>query len=350
MKSKATSFDIAHMAGVSQSTVSRALNDSPLVNQETRDRVKQIARELNYKVDKNASNLRKQHSQTLALLLFEDPTNDDSLINPFFISMLASITKATAKAGYDLLVSFQTMNDDWHALYEDSNKADGLILLGYGSYTDYEYKLSQLEEQGTRFLRWGAPDSKHPGISIGSDNELGGYIMGQHLLSLGHKRFAFLGEANVGAPEFLGRYNGLKKAMLEHGLDADAIRQADAISTELAGYEGANLVLQQYRKATEKFPDAIFCASDLIAMGCIRALRSHGLKVPEDIAVVGYDNIQISQFANPPLTTVQQNTMLAGELLVTNLLKLIRNQAVDDILMKPELVIRTSCGKASNIR
>ena len=83
MKSKSTSFDIAHMAGVSQSTVSRALNDSPLVNPETREKIKKIAEELNYKVDKNASNLRKQQSSTLALLLFDDPTSDDSSINPF---------------------------------------------------------------------------------------------------------------------------------------------------------------------------------------------------------------------------------------------------------------------------
>lgn len=347
MKSKATSFDIAHMAGVSQSTVSRALNDSPLVNLETRERIQKIAKDLNYKVDKNASNLRKQHSQTLALLLFEDPTNDDSLINPFFVSMLASITKATAKAGYDLLVSFQTMNDDWHALYEDSNKADGLILLGYGSYTDYEYKLSQLEEQGTRFLRWGAADTNHPGVSIGSDNELGGYMMGQHLLSLGHTKFAFLGDASEGAPEFLGRLNGLKKAMRESDLKTDLIKQATAISTELSGFNAAIDILQQYKQSNE-IPNAMVCASDLIAMGCIRAVRSKGFEVPEDIAVVGYDNIQISQFATPPLTTMQQNTLLAGELLVTNLIKIIKNESVNDILMKPELIIRSSCGSAIN--
>ncbi|MGK0371346.1 MAG: DNA-binding LacI/PurR family transcriptional regulator [Glaciecola sp.] len=155
MKSKATSFDIAHMAGVSQSTVSRALNDSPLVNPETRERIKQIAEDINYNVDKNTSNLRKQQSRTLALLLFEDPTSDDSSINPFFISMLGSITKATAAAGYDLLVSFQNLSDDWHAVFEDSNKADGLILLGYGSDTEYEYKISQLEEQETHFFTMG---------------------------------------------------------------------------------------------------------------------------------------------------------------------------------------------------
>lgn len=338
MKSKSTSFDIAHMAGVSQSTVSRALNDSSLVNPETREKIKKIAEELNYKVDKNASNLRKQRSSTLALLLFEDPTSDDSYINPFFISMLANITKASAAAGYDLLVSFQNLDDDWHAEYEDSNKADGLILLGYGSYTDYEYKLTQLEEQGTHFLRWGAPDSKHDCISIGSDNFQGGYLITQHLLALGHRSFAFIGEANNSAPELQARFLGFHQALESVGLGNQSVMQVDAISTELAGYQAAKVILSNTQ------PDAIVCASDLMAVGAIRAMRELGLHIPNDIAVVGYDNIQISEFCSPPLTTVQQNTVLAGQLLVNNLIKLINNEAVDHILMQPELVIRKSCG------
>jgi DNA-binding LacI/PurR family transcriptional regulator len=338
MKSAVTSFDIAYKAGVSQSTVSRALSDSPLVNQKTRDRIKQIASDLNYKVDKNASNLRKQQSKTLALLFFEDPTSDDSSINPFFISMLGSITKATAAQGYDLLVSFQNLKDDWHALYEDSHKADGLILLGYGSYTDYEHKLSQLESQQTHFLRWGAPDVNHPGVSIGSDNVLGGYQVTQHLLSKGYRKFAFVGDVNPAAPELKARFDGYSQALQEKGLDPNSMLQVDAISTELEGYNATCRILDN------KQPEAIVCASDLMAIGAIRAIRAKGLKVPDDIAVVGYDNIPVSAFSTPPLTTVQQNTLLAGKLLVENLLKLINKESVSDILMPPELIVRESCG------
>lgn len=335
---KATSFDIAHMAGVSQSTVSRALSDSPLVNQETRDRIKQIAEDLNYKVDKNASNLRKQRSQTLALLLFKDPTSDDSLINPFFISMLASITKATTEAGYDLLVSFQNLNDDWHAVYKDSSKADGLILLGYGSYTEYEHKLEQLEEQDIRFIRWGAPDLKHPGITIGSDNFKGGYMMTDHLLQLGRKNFAFVGLTDDSAPELQARYLGCLAALEDNGYEPENIHKQDAISVESSGYDATMALIHR------TMPDAIFCASDLIALGCIRALQEKGIKVPDDIAVVGYDNIQISEYFTPPLTTVYQNTANAGELLVKNLLLMLNDEEVSDILMKPELIVRKSCG------
>ena len=135
-KTRVTSLDIAHRAGVSQATVSRVLAGSPLVNAETRRRVEQAVRELNYKVDRHASSLRTQRAGTLALLLFEDPTEDESNINPFFLSMLGSITRACARHHHDLLVSFQQLSDDWHADYEDSMKADGLILLGYGDYVD----------------------------------------------------------------------------------------------------------------------------------------------------------------------------------------------------------------------
>lgn len=339
MKEKATSFDIAHIAGVSQSTVSRALSDSPLVNKQTREKIQRIARELNYKVDKNASNLRKQKSNTIALLLFEDPTSDDSMINPFFLSMLGSITRACANAGYDLLVSFQNLESDWHAEYEDSNKADGIILLGYGDYTDYRTKLTRLEEQGTHFVRWGAHDAEHPGVSIGCDNYQGGYNITQHLLALGHKQYAFVGDAGSHAPEFMARYLGFVDALHANAIEHNKRAQYDAISTEDAGFIAAQHMLQD-----NALPDAIVCASDLIAMGVLRALRHAGKKVPDDVAVVGYDNITVSAYTTPSLTTVQQNTRRAGELLVDTLLKAIGNEPVEDFLMPAELVIRQSCG------
>ena len=136
-----TSFDIAYLAGVSQPTVSRALRNSPLVSEGTRKKVQEIAKQVNYKVDRNAANLRTKTTKTIALLIFEDPTLDDSQINPFFLSMLGSITRSAALEGYDLLVSFQQLSEDWHSEYELSHRADGIILLGYGDYVRYQEKL-----------------------------------------------------------------------------------------------------------------------------------------------------------------------------------------------------------------
>jgi DNA-binding LacI/PurR family transcriptional regulator len=348
MKEKATSFDIAHAAGVSQSTVSRALSNSPLVNQETRERIQRIAKELNYKVDKNASNLRKQRSNTIALLLFEDPTSDDSMINPFFLSMLGSITRACANAGYDLLVSFQNMNDDWHAEYEDSNKADGIILLGYGDYREYQEKLDKLEQQGTHFVRWGALDEEHPGISIGCDNYQGGADITNHLIELGAKSFAFVGEAGNQAPEFQARFNGFADALSKSA--AHSLGQFDAISTEKAGYDACEALITLQKSANATMPDAIVCASDLIALGVMQKLADEGLSVPNDVAVVGYDNIPVAAYSTPTLTTVQQNTRKAGELLVSTLLDSISNKPVSEYLMRAELVVRQSCGNESTVK
>ncbi|WP_281556318.1 LacI family DNA-binding transcriptional regulator [Thalassomonas sp. RHCl1] len=339
MKSKATSFDIAYRAGVSQSTVSRALRNSPLVNEETRLKVQAIARELNYKVDKNASNLRTQQSATIALLLFEDPTSDDSMINPFFLSMLGSITRACSDKGYDLLVSFQQMNNDWHADFEDTNKADGIILLGYGDFVDYEQKLQQLIEQNTRFVRWGAEAKGLPIVSVGCDNFHGGYQLTEHVLKNGRRQFAFLGGASSHSPEFLDRYLGHCKALTDNNLNVDQAYQFDAISTEESGYDAARKLLESGLPF-----DAIFGASDLIAIGAMRALQEQKVNIPDDVAVVGFDDIPIASFTFPPLTTARQNTKLAGELLVEKLLKLINGEAVDTTLMPTSLIVRKSCG------
>ncbi|MEW6989635.1 LacI family DNA-binding transcriptional regulator [Colwelliaceae bacterium 6441] len=340
MKVKATSFDIAHHAGVSQSTVSRALRNSPLVNEETRRKVQEIAKKLNYKVDKNASNLRSQHSDTLALLLFEDPTNDDSAINPFFLSMLGSITRACADKGYDLLVSFQQASNDWHADFEDSNKADGLILLGYGDFVDFEEKLQKLHEQGTNFVRWGAEVENLPVASIGCDNFLGGKVATEYVLKQNRKKLAFLGTASSHAPEFLERYKGHCNALENNNIEINKNRQFNALYTEEAGYDAACNLLN----SGEAF-DAICAACDLIAIGAIRALKERGIKIPEQVSVIGFDDIAIASFTSPALTTVKQDTKLAGELLVETLLKAIQGEKVSTTLIPPELIIRQSVDK-----
>jgi DNA-binding LacI/PurR family transcriptional regulator len=340
IKGKATSFDIAYQAGVSQSTVSRALRGSSLVSDDTRHKIQAIAKELNYKVDKNASNLRRQHSVTLALLLFEDPTSDDSLINPFFMSMLGSITRACVRQGYDLLISFQQLSEDWHADYQDSHKADGLILLGYGDYLVSRSKLQKLVEQGTHFVRWGAVLSGQSDISIGCDNAQGGRAMTEHLLGLGRRRIAFIGDVSAHCPEFKERYIGHCEALGAAGIAPDPELQVDAVdSIERMGFEAMNTLLARKIEI-----DAVFAASDLLAVGALRALAEAGLHVPEQISVAGFDDIPMASFANPPLTTVLQDTKRAGEMLVDSVLRQIRGEPVESIMLPAQLVIRKSCG------
>jgi DNA-binding LacI/PurR family transcriptional regulator len=336
---KATSFDIAYLAGVSQPTVSRALRGSPSVSAETRKRIQAIADQLNYKVDKNASNLRFQHSNTLALLIFEDPTSDDSLINPFFVSMLGSITRACAQRGYDLLISFQQKSGNWHTDYEDSRKADGIILLGYGDYEEYRARLEQLVEQGTHFVRWGAVIPGQPGISIGSDNYRGGYSVTEHLLQLGRRAVAFLGTASSHYPEFFERFRGCRDSLAAAGAAVDAALQVDAITTEQAGYDAACELLARGRHF-----DAIVAASDLIAIGAMRAMHEHHIEVPRQVSIVGFDDIPAASVTNPPLTTVMQDNRRAGEVLVDTLLALVREEPAQGQVMPTRLIVRRSCG------
>ena len=332
-----TSFDIAALAGVSQPTVSRALSGNPAVSEATRQRVLEAAEALNYSVDKNASNLRRQASKTLALLFFEDPTPDDSLINPFYLSMLGSITRTCALRGYDLLISFQQLSGNWHVDYEDSRKADGIILLGYGDYLLYRPRLEQLIEQGTHFVRWGSAQAGQLGTTIGSDNAQGGLDATRHLLAQGRRRIAFIGTASPQYPEFLERWRGYAAALAEAGLAPDTALQADAISTEESGHDATVRLLQ----AGMAF-DAIFAASDLIAIGAMRALGEAGRLVPRAVAVVGFDDLPAACLASPPLTTVMQSPRRAGQVLVETLLQQIAGDAVGNAVLPVQLVVRGS--------
>jgi len=336
---KPTSFDIAYRAGVSQPTVSRALRNSPLVNKETRERVQAIARELNYKVDINARKLRSKESRTFALLFSEDPGSTDTAISPFFLSILANITRSSARRGYDLLISFQHYSDDWGAEYENSHKADGIIFLGYGDYLTYIKKIARLDEMGAHFIAWGPVLPNQPGRFIGCDNVDGGYQATKHLIQLGHKNIAFIGSTGDFSPEFAARYQGYAKALLEANLIVDPTLQTDAHVNECDGFEGMEALINSRAKFT-----AAFCATDVIAMNAIRALHHTGKRVPEDVAIIGFDDIPMSSFSSPPLTTVRQDTQLAGEMLVEKLIDVIDGKKASSIQLPTSLIVRESCG------
>lgn len=332
-----TSFDIAALAGVSQPTVSRALSGNPSVSEETRNRVLEAARRLHYTVDKNASGLRRRQSKTIALLFFEDPTPDDTLINPFYLSMLGSLTRACAARGYDLLISMQQLSSDWHVDYEDSRKADGILLLGYGDYLTARPQLEKLVEQGTHFVRWGAAKAGQVGTTVGSDNEQGGYLAGKHLIDRGRRAIAFLGMISDDAPEFLERWTGYLRALREAGLEQDDRLRIDAGPSEEAGRTAAMRLLDQGVPF-----DGIFATSDLAAIGAMRALHDAGIDVPKNLSIVGYDDLAAARMAEPAITTVAQDTRLAGETLVETLIAKIEERAPESMLLPVKLVVRGS--------
>jgi len=331
-----TAREIAALAGVSQSTVSRALRGSPLVNPRTRERVLRIAKENNYKVDSSASRLRSRQSRTLALLVHDD-SEMGSEINPFFLSMLATITKAASRRSYDILLSFQQLSDNWILDYETSNKAEGVIMLGYGGYTDYIRKIALLDD--AHCVTWGPVIDGQPGHFVGCDNVYGGYIATRHLLELGHRRIAFIGNVSNDCPEFQARHAGYRKALQDTGVHMRPSLHVTTNASEQGGYEAGGRLIDRGEGFT-----AAFCATDLNAVGVMRALRERGLTVPSQVSVVGFDDVPSIAYTTPTLTTVRQDTEQAGHVLVETLLDLIHGNRVESRLLEPELIVRRSTG------
>ena len=337
-----TSRDIADIAGVSQATVSRALRNSPLVRSETRERIQQIARDLNYFVNRNAAGLRTHQSNTIALLLFDESDSTDAHMNLFLMSMLDAITRAAASRGFDVLLSLQQLNADWHVEYQASHRADGLIILGYGDYVEYRQKLAALDAANTRFIIWGPLVDEQPGHSFGCDNEHGGYQATRHLLDLGRQNIAFIGRRSS-SPELADRHRGYVRALKESGRETDERLRGSAENSESLGYHAAMELLTSGRSF-----DALFAATDLIAIGAMRALQDKGIAIPGDIAVVGFDDMPLAAYVTPGLTTIRQNAQLGAEGLVNGIVALIRDEPVESQLMEPVLVVRESCGAAAD--
>lgn len=332
-----TSFDIAGLAGVSQPTVSRALSGSPSVSESTRARVIAAAESLNYKVDKNASGLRRQHSRTLALLFFEEMSSEAALINPFYLSLLGPMVRSCAEHGYDLLISFQQLSSDWHVDYEESRKADGIILLGYGDYLEYQPKLRKLIERGTHFVRWGSAGEGQLGATVSSDNEQGGHDATRHLLDQGRRRIAFVGTATPAYPEFLERWRGYCRALSAAGIKIDPTLSVDAEPDEAAG----RAAIEELVRREVQF-DAVFAASDVSAIGALHALQKIGRSVPDDVAIVGFDDIPAALLSSPPLTTMAQDPRHAGEALVEAVVAAVKQGAAENRVLPVHLTVRES--------
>ena len=331
-----TSFDIAALAGVSQPTVSRALSGNPAVSEETRRRVLEAAEQLHYKVDKNASGLRRQRAKTLALLFFEEGP-ETAVLNPFYLSLVGPMVRRCSEHGYDLLISIQQLSSDWHVDYEDSRKADGIILLGYGDYLEYRPKLEQLVDRGAHFVRWGTGGDGQLGMTVSSDNERGGFEATTHLLQQGRRKIAFVGTAGPGFPEVQERYRGYSRALRAAGIAPDERLQVDAAPDEADGRAAAERLLARGVEF-----DAIFAASDVAAIGAMHALQQAGRAVPENVVVVGFDDIPAACLASPPLTTVTQDARAAAEALVDALIDAIETGNTADRALPVRLTIRES--------
>lgn len=327
-----TMSGLAKLSGVDISTVSRALNDSPLVNGKTKDHILKLASETGYAINARARNLRKQSSQTLGIVIPVYPGSQQNLSDPFFLEMIAAVSQAAAKFDYDLIINLpNSPSEIAERRLLLSGKADGLIIIGQAGRIE---RLRSLGDAADRVVVWGGMIDAADYTLVGSDNFEGGRLVGQHLKDIGRQRVVFLGDIDL--PEVELRYNGLMSVWNGEGADQSVMH----VRSSFDGHEAYRQTLALCESA-HSF-DAIFAASDVLAIAAIHAVQSKGLRVPEDVAVVGYDNIGQAAMISPGLTTIDQNIKLGGEILVNTLIEKIAGNPVSATLTPTKLVIRGS--------
>ncbi len=327
--------DIARLAGVSTSTVSRALSGSKLVNDETRTRILELARSLKYSINIGAQNLRLKQNRTVGVVVPYDSRTRQHLSDPFFLSMLGSLADALTEQGFDMLLSrVDAETLDAAAQPFDSGRVIGVILIGQWRHHE---QLNQLAARHVPIVVWGAQLPQQLYCTIGGDNAAGGRLATGHLLAGGRRHVAFLGDTKL--PEVAQRHEGYRAALAAAGVAADERLQVPASFLPQGGAEAVDELLRRGAPF-----DALFACSDLLAMTAINALRGHGLRVPEDVAVVGYDDIELSSYFHPPLSTVRQPIRAAGRALVAALLALVDGEPAPSRQLATELVVRATSG------
>lgn len=332
-KSVRTIADIARLAGVSKSTVSRALNDSPLISDEMKAKIRSLAREHNFQINAPARRLSMKQSRTIAFVTHAYH-KDFSVADLFGLEIMGGISAGLASREYDMLVIHVDPHDTkWAHQYFDTGRVDGFILM---TSTRKQSHVKALMEVGAPFIIWGVPQPKQKYCSVSGDNVTGGRLAAAHLINRGRQRVGFIGGPSYEI-EVQHRLAGYEEAL------NDAGREIDQILIEYGDFSntsGADAMRRLLKKAPEI--DAVFVNSDLMAIAAMDVIREEGRRVPEDLAVVGYDDLSISEHSNPPLTTIRQNIPLAGKVLAQNLIEYLQTGMVTNVSIPVELIVRKS--------
>ncbi|MFZ6029827.1 MAG: LacI family DNA-binding transcriptional regulator [Chloroflexota bacterium] len=330
---KPTIYTIAAKAGVSIATVSRALNNGPRISEETRQRILQIARELGYQPSASARSLALNRTEALALIL-------PQISGPYYSEFIRGAESVTRAHHYHLLIysSFDVDQEDALLRFLPT-RTDGIIVGTYASQNAY---IRRLYDRKFPFLLLGHPAPEGCTIStVRPDNEAGAYRLTRHLI----ERHGFRQIAFICGPDYRThsreRQDGYRRALLESGLPLLPQYVAEGDFSEASGYAAAQQLLD-LRDA----PQAIFAGNDQMAIGVLAAINQCGLRVPEDLAVVGFDDIPAARYLQPSLTTVDLEIFDQGVKAIDLLLAHICDPAapVQEIVIPTTLVVRRSCG------
>lgn len=323
--------DIARIAGVAKSTVSRALNDSPLIGQETKKRIVAIAKKHEFSRSTAARSLSTKSSRTVAFVNHAYST-ECCVTEPFSLEIMGGVAFGLHELGYDMLVVHVHPDDtEWASQYLESGRVDGFILMTSEKKRTH---IDRLLAMGAPFIAWGMGSGSY--CSVCGNNKLGGSLAAERLISIGRSSIGFIGGPRDD-PEVAERYRGYTDALETAGLVPDPALAAHGEFTERSGERSLKELLERKPRL-----DALFATSDLQAIAAIRVLKARGLRVPEDVAVVGYDNLNIASYVTPALTTISQNIPLAGKLLARDLIAYMEKRIVTCSTVPVELVIRAS--------
>jgi DNA-binding LacI/PurR family transcriptional regulator len=290
-----------------------------------------LARSLNYSINIGAKNLRLKQNKTVAVVVPYDATNRQHVSDPFFLSMLGGLADALTDRGYDMLLSrVDSERLDLAATLYDSGRAMGVIVIGQWGKHD---QLNDLASRRVPLAVWGAQMPQQLYCTVGGDNLEGGRAATKHLLAAGRRHVAFLGNRDL--PEVAHRFAGYQAA-----LKAARIRYREElyVATPFTANGGLDGIGQLIARG-ERF-DALFCCSDLLAITAINAMRAEGIHVPHDVAVVGYDDVELGQHFHPPLSTVKQSLGTAGAALVEALIDQLEGRKPAPRVLPTTLVVR----------
>jgi DNA-binding LacI/PurR family transcriptional regulator len=335
--------DVARVAGVSISTVSRVLTGSPLVNEETRARVQQAMNALEYRPNRVARRLRRDTARaSLIGLIVPD------IQNPFFAELVRGVESIAQKHGYMVFLGNSDEDGAKEKRYIDLMRAesvDGLIL---PPSTDSAPTVSGLAHRGLPVV---CVDRRLPKVTLDTviaDNVHGAREAVEHLLRIGHRRIGFVGGRRQLSTS-RERQEGYRLALEEHGVEVDETLIREGDSRQSGGRQMAQSLL-----ALPQPPTALLVGNNLMTLGALEAIHAMGLRIPDDVAIVGYDDMPWALALNPPLTAVRQPGFEIGRRGAELLLQRIEDptRSTSLVMLQPELVVRESCGagKETKIR
>lgn len=331
----ATIKDVAKMAGVSTTTVSHVINKTRFVAAETEQQVLQAIKELNYSPSAVARSLKINTTKSIGMIVTTSET-------PYFAEIIHAVEEHCYRQGYSLFLCNTQNNPEKirnHLEMLAKKRVDGLLIMCAEYEQDSLDLLADFTSVPMVVMDWG-PNNEHTDI-IQDNSFYGGYLATKYLIDNGHKDIALITGALLKTTART-RYEGFMKAMNEANLNINPDWILEGAFEPEDGYECMNKILAQ-----PQLPTAVFCCNDVMALGAMSAIGEKGLKVPEDISIIGYDNIHASRFYSPPLTTIHQSKSRLGAQAVTLLFQRIADKSSkhDIIEIHPELVIRKSVKK-----